>query len=205
MGNGMDVVRWASRVSREKIKRLYENEAKGILDEDLLNDVSYSLYARCESIIEATSAKHRKVICPVCKSQIIRDKDKNEVILCSSCKWSVKWADYYKSYRNKFLNGGHAINAFESYIKRFPSVVKSSSELMLLIDWLVHEVHRGLPTATCRPAALNLIEWDTYEVTDLLDGLAYGNCTSKEIFENKQEWHKHIRNRLWSVVNSKKD
>lgn len=199
----MNVVYWAPRIARDKIKRLYENEAKGILDEDLLNDVAYSLYARCESIIIATSAKHKKVICPVCKSHIIRGNDRYEIIACPSCKWTVIWDDYYKSYCNKLLNGGHAIHAFESYIKRF-SLVKSPRELMLLIDWLVHEVHRGLPTATCRPAAVNLIEGDIYKVTDLLDGLAYGDCTPQEIIGNKSMWIEQIRDRLWSVVNSKK-
>ena len=44
---------WAPRVTQHKIRQLYEDDAKGIRDEDLIEDVGYSLLCRCESFIAA--------------------------------------------------------------------------------------------------------------------------------------------------------
>src|SRR5205823_4480926 len=51
---GVDV-RWTPRLRPEKLCRLYETDARGILDEDLVDEVAYALYSRCESIIKVTS------------------------------------------------------------------------------------------------------------------------------------------------------
>ena len=47
---------WAPRVPKSKIKRLYELDAKGIYDDELLDDVGYALFARCQSFITACQA-----------------------------------------------------------------------------------------------------------------------------------------------------
>lgn len=38
---------WTPRVSREKIKRLYISDSRGMLDEDLLDEIGYTIYLRC--------------------------------------------------------------------------------------------------------------------------------------------------------------
>ncbi|MGI6704943.1 MAG: hypothetical protein ACOX6S_01330 [Clostridia bacterium] len=38
---------WAPKVNPNKIRRLYQQDAKGILDDELLDDVGYSLYGSC--------------------------------------------------------------------------------------------------------------------------------------------------------------
>ena len=37
---------------QQDIRRLYETDARGIYDEDLINEVGHGLLARCESFIE---------------------------------------------------------------------------------------------------------------------------------------------------------
>jgi hypothetical protein len=44
--------RWSARVRKEKIRQLYQKDASGIVDEELLDDVGTTLYCRCVSIIE---------------------------------------------------------------------------------------------------------------------------------------------------------
>ena len=46
------MIRESRRVPRHKIRRLYESDARGMLDEELLDDVGYGIYARCQDIID---------------------------------------------------------------------------------------------------------------------------------------------------------
>lgn len=48
--------KWSPRVRKEKIRRLYQNDARGILAEELLYDVGTTLYCRCESILDPSAA-----------------------------------------------------------------------------------------------------------------------------------------------------
>jgi len=47
-------VHWAPPVSKEKIRRLYESDASGLRDDELLDDVGITLYLRCKSILTVT-------------------------------------------------------------------------------------------------------------------------------------------------------
>lgn len=53
---------WAPRVRQHKIRQLYEDDAKGIYDEGLINDVGYALLARCLSFIAANEATQGKAL-----------------------------------------------------------------------------------------------------------------------------------------------
>ncbi len=66
-------MRRAPRVNPSLIRRLYEVDAKGIVDEDLIDKVGYALYARCQSILEATEAHAGRVKCPECGASVIHD------------------------------------------------------------------------------------------------------------------------------------
>ena len=59
-------VNWAPRVRQTDIRRLYESEAQGRIDEELLEEVGISLYARCESWCLAFEARNGRVHCPRC-------------------------------------------------------------------------------------------------------------------------------------------
>jgi hypothetical protein len=55
------MIEWASRVNPGAIRRLYETDARGIVDEEQIDDVGYALYWRCQSIIAATEAYDGRV------------------------------------------------------------------------------------------------------------------------------------------------
>jgi len=62
MSNGAEEIRWASRVPKRKIRELYDSEASGLVDGDLLDDVGISLYLRCESILAVGQAQRGQVL-----------------------------------------------------------------------------------------------------------------------------------------------
>jgi hypothetical protein len=45
-----DAFHWARRVSRRDLQRLYESDGQGMLDEELLEKVSYAIYARVRHV-----------------------------------------------------------------------------------------------------------------------------------------------------------
>ncbi len=47
---------WAPRLEPQLIRRLYLSDANGMLDEELLEEVSFGLYCRCLSIRDVTAA-----------------------------------------------------------------------------------------------------------------------------------------------------
>lgn len=55
--DGAKEIRWARRVRPEKIRALYALDAKGIVDEHLINEIGYAMYARCLRIRDATRAQ----------------------------------------------------------------------------------------------------------------------------------------------------
>src|SRR5207249_3002792 len=84
-------VRWAPRVNPQKIRRLYETDARGIIDEELIEEVGFSLYSRCQSILIATEAHAGRVQCPRCATFVLRPPERDPVIECSQCSWRVRW------------------------------------------------------------------------------------------------------------------
>jgi hypothetical protein len=64
--DGAAEVRWAHRVPKDAIRRIYESEAAGVLDEALLDDVGTRFAMRCESILAVAEAKRGIVRCPRC-------------------------------------------------------------------------------------------------------------------------------------------
>jgi len=66
-----DKFHWARRVSRRDIQRLYESDAQGILDEDLLNEVHYAIYVRVRDMFEVREAQQfGRVKCRQCSEMI---------------------------------------------------------------------------------------------------------------------------------------
>jgi hypothetical protein len=50
---------WARRGSRHKVRRLYESDAQGLLDTDLLDEVGYGMYARCRDMFQVWQSQNR--------------------------------------------------------------------------------------------------------------------------------------------------
>ena len=80
--------KWATRLSKNDIYRLYQSEASGLLDEQLVDEVGIGLYSRCETIEQVTER-----LCPRC-SEVIQgafDGDNpDRQIACQQCQWISK-------------------------------------------------------------------------------------------------------------------
>ena len=62
-----DVPRWAPRVSHRLIRELYEKNAAGIYDDDLVDEIGYAFLARADSLIKTNRAHYEHIVtCPVC-------------------------------------------------------------------------------------------------------------------------------------------
>lgn len=143
-------VRWAPRVPLHKIRRLYETDALGLVDEEQIDDVGYALLARCQSVLEATEAHHHgRLRCPRCRAAIQRrgrpdrPQDDAEEVRCGTCGWATTARAYRATYRGKQLLGENALPAFDTFLRDFQRAT-SPQEKMLAIDRLIHAVHGGL-------------------------------------------------------------
>jgi hypothetical protein len=170
---------WSPRVRREKIRQLYRNDANGILNEELLDDVGTTLYCRCESILDASDAAIGKVHCPSCANIISRRSvEKHEQIVCKLCGWKIEWIDYQKTYQHKDLWGMGFADAMREFMARW-SARPSPREKMLLIDRLIHVWHWQFSNerGASRPAAPTFIEGRRKEVIEFLSSLESGGQT----------------------------
>jgi hypothetical protein len=204
--DGAAEVRWAPRVSRGKINRLYQLDAIGLVDGELIDEVGYALEARCRSILTVTDAQRGQVHCPRCarvgRTALIPHSGRPEETLnCAACGWSTTWDAYRKTYRRKQLNSGGALRAFQEYLDAFPRA-RTARKKMLAIDRLIHEFHYSLrdrPEEPTRPAGVNLIDGTMAQVIALLDRLAYGEGTAPETQVSRDRWRsgETRRRALW--------
>ena len=185
---------WAPRVPKRKIRQLYETDAQGIYDRDLIDEVGYGLLARCESFITANRAREGELPCPECGRSVPRE----ETLQCP-CGWTLPWADYFKTIQHKQLSGAEPVlEQFQDFVDAFPSA-RTPQEKMLLIDRLLHGFHwyykTGGPT---RPVAVNLIQGRLSDVVAFLDRLSYGDKSTPGMRETYAQWDKNIEaNRDW--------
>jgi hypothetical protein len=198
---GADEIQWARRVKPEKIRRLYTLDSKGILDDELIDEVGYAMYARCHSIRQATRAHAGKAMCPRCRADVLRSSadwktwTKDEPLVCG-CGWSTTWGAYSKSYQHKQLYGGQAYPMFRAFIDRWPAA-RTSRDKLLAIDWLIHACHGEWQGGMGRPAACNLIEGTATELVRFLNELAYGEQSTEEIVETRTRWDQGVEGAPW--------
>ncbi len=191
---------WAPRVSQHLVRQLYENDSQGIYDDDLLDEVGWALYHRCQSFLDATAAVAGCALCPVCGAIVTHHARQDEVLRCAACGWELPWKDYFKTIQHRQLSGAEPVQAFfREYVERFPRA-KEPQEKMLLIDRLIHGWHWNvLYQMDTRSTCVNLIEGNYHQVVDFLDGLSYGPGSSPGVREQWQEWRAKIDQtaRLW--------
>jgi hypothetical protein len=184
---------WAPRVPQVKVRRLYENDARGLYDEELIDMVGFALLARCESFIEANAAVLGRARCPSCRAEIVHPVQKEAVLHCAGCGWELTWGEYFESIQHHQLSGAEPVLAlFRDYVHRFPQA-RSPQEKVFLIDRLIHGFHwyfkTGKPT---RPVAVNLIQGKLTAVIAFLDSLSFGEINTPGLQENLAEWEKNI-------------
>ncbi len=198
--NGIAEVRWARPVRPDKIRRLYEADAQGLVDEELIDDVGLALYLRCRSILAVMDAASGKVVCPRCARRgvesVIRRTGKDnsaqskaEEMRCLACGWWTTWGQIWQTYRNQQLYGAGGVEAFRTFLMSFDRA-RSAREKVHAIDRLIHSFHYNLKKGDTeytpsRPAAANVIEGSLEEVVIFLDRLTYGEATTPEMRETR--------------------
>jgi len=190
MNSESELIKWSPRVSQQKIRLLYEKDAKGIIDEELIDNIAFSFFVRCQDIITVTDASLGKVKCIKCENIIIHKGNKEEILKCKKCSWETTWGAYFKSYQRKQLHGGTALEAFKRYVGDLPKA-RSHEKKMILIDQLIHETHQwtgsNSPVFT-RPAAVNIIRGKMKQVMAFLNHLSRG----PKRMETKDKWTEEV-------------
>ncbi len=171
-----DKFHWANKVSRRDIQRLYESDARGLLDEDLLDQVMYTIHARVLDMFELREAqKTGHVRCRSCGAPIpqlywMGGGNKDRVMACERCGWQTTCGEFYESYTGKDMLPGSRTDLFQEFLERFPRA-HTSKEKMLLLDWLIHAFHVQSGVSS-RLVAMNVIQGSRAQLVELLTALA---------------------------------
>ncbi len=180
---------WAPKVKPYLIRRLYESDALGRLDDALLDEVGWALAARCQSFIQAMAAAQGQAPCPRCGTVISHHNRPKEELRCPGCGWTCLWRDYSGTIRNQQLNGGPEVVAlFQDYLQAFARAA-TPAEKMLAVDQLIHGFHHYLTSGRVRRSVgVNLIVGDLNFVVDFLDQLTYGPANTPGLNETFTDW-----------------
>ena len=178
---------WASRISREKIARIYRDDAAGIHDEGLIDEVYFGLVERCRSILAVSEARKGRAICPACDSIVPHDCRRDSQLACDGCGWTTSW----RAYRGSF-QGEHLIApGMEPFYREFLSRVRvheTPRERMLRIDWLIHRVHWEGTSLPGQPGANTLISGRATEVNAFLHQLSAGEYLTRRLTDPSSYW-----------------
>ena len=146
------------------------------MDTELLEEVGYSIFARCKDILEVSDAISGKVHCRQC-SQIIPRLRKdfpdegNETLRCVKCGWQITWEEYFRSFTGRKLRGGEVVHIYRQFVTDWQKA-KSCEDKMLAIDRLIHEFHTNLGMPT-KPVAVTIIGGSSSLIKQLIEDLAY--------------------------------
>ena len=189
---------WAPRLRKSQIEKLYNRCAQGFMDEELIDDVGFSLYARCKSIIDVTEAIRGWLRCPNCDAIIARTREPDEILECTACNWKCPWKSYQKIYQLKNLNAGGLEVFIREYVRKFENT-HSHPDRLVLIDTLIHRFHweqRG--STEGRPGACNLIEGKMKNIMAFLDRLDYDENVPRGMYQTRNEWRRIWADNSWS-------
>lgn len=178
---------WAPKLSQHLIARLYLSDSKGMIDEELLNEVGYGLFARCESMLIVTDASRGSVRCPGCGQLITHTNKPQDLLKCKKCKWQKSWRAYQKTYKGQHLHSGGIEPFVREYFEQFPKA-KDTRQKMLLIDRLLHRWHWESKNNADKASAPNFIEGSHDDVVAFLNDLTYNQNTTPGLSESKQAW-----------------
>lgn len=163
--------KWSPRVSRENIRKLYTQNSNLIYNEELVDEVGYTLYARClQGRDENLLYWNKKLLCHNCKK--IHVAPKNGFIACS-CGYAYIFREYRKSFQKDRMPSGSATPFFNEFIRKWEKA-KTYHEKMFAIDYVIHECHLNMISCVNRRfAGCDLIQGNKKEVSALILELAY--------------------------------
>ena len=189
--------KWAPRVPKALIARLYETSADNLLDDELVDEVGYAFLVRCESMLDVRMKYQGKVRCVGCQIIIENAYVEDKIIVCAECGWECSWVAYQKTIKYKKLHAGGMTPFLEEYVRKFP-VAKTSGEKMILIDTLIHRYHwETSSSAGSRPGAVGLIEGKLKDIMPFLEKLTYGDHVPAEVKATRMEWRKKWESNGW--------
>ena len=188
---------WAPRVAKPKIERMYTRCASGIFDEEIIDEVGYSLYARCESMLEVNEiTRTSQARCPVCATVLPkRTWEYDEMLLCPQCDWTCTPKMYSKTFSRKNLGTGGLDTYVIEFMRRF-KISRSYAEKIILIDTLIHRFHWASEQG--RPLATALIEGNMKGTVAFLDRLTYGDSVPEDVHQTRENWRKIWKVNGWS-------
>jgi hypothetical protein len=161
---------WSPKISEEKIRKLYESDARMIYDDELVDEVGYTLYARClQGRDERLLANERKLKCHGCGE--INNAPQNDRIVCP-CGHAYMFYEYMRSFNKNGMPSRSATPFFNEFIKKW-EMVKTYADKMLAIDYVINECHMNMLAGNGQRgfAGGNLI--DSKNVQELILSLAY--------------------------------
>jgi len=162
---------WSPRVSRSSIKKLYELSAKLIYDEELVDEVGYTLFARCLQGRDEPRLYHKgKLLCHNCKEICICPP--NGLIVCQ-CGYAYTFREYRISFQRNRMPTGSAAPFYNKFISKWTKA-KTYHDKMLAIDYVIHECHLDMISNVKRRfAGCDLIQGNRKQVSELILDLAY--------------------------------
>ncbi len=189
--------KWAPRVRKREIERMYLSSAKGMIDEDITDEVGYALYARCQSMLEVTEiVRTSRPKCQECGTILPkRTWEPEEQLDCPNCDWRCPARAYNKTWARKNFSTGGLDKDICEFMSRFePS--KSYGEKLVLIDTLIHQSHWSSDQG--RPLVTSLIEGSMKSTMAFLDRLTYGDSVPNEVHRTREEWRRTWSRNGWS-------
>ncbi|MBK37011.1 MAG: hypothetical protein CME26_15960 [Gemmatimonadetes bacterium] len=168
------------------IQRLYEQDAKGIVDEDLIDEVGVSFLARIQSIERVGDALSGQAHCPHCDETIDHPMEKEAWIECEPCRWRITWDDYHRSFRGKYLAASGIKPFLREFADSYPRA-QTPRQRLILIDNLIHRFHWELGNTPGATGAKNLIGGKTDDLFNFLEQLAYGDASTPELVETREK------------------
>ena len=189
---------WAPRLRKSQIERLYQSCGQGLLDEELIDEVGFSLYSRCISMLQVREAMFGKPPCPNCDTTAQIVWDSAPFARCPACGWMCPWDLYIKTYQHKGLFAGGFEPFVRDFVRQFPAT-QSYQERMVLIDGLIHRFHwESAGVTDGRPGATSLIQGKMKDVMAFLDRLSYGDNIPPAITRTREEWRRKWDENAWS-------
>ncbi len=183
---------WAPRLKQQQIQTLYENDAQGMCDQELLDEVGWGLYSRCKSFMAANEAVAGRLECPGCGTIVHHTRQPEEILHCPACGWELPWKEFFQTIQHKQLSGAAPVIAiYQDFVDRFPRAA-DNREKMLLIDILIHAWHWNAHHGNTRAAGVNLIEGNYHQVIEFLDRLSYGPGSTPGASQRWEEWRQTL-------------
>lgn len=108
-------MQWARRIKIGQISHLYDHAKLGIYDDELLLEVGWGLYARCQSVLTVTNAVNKgELPCPECDQIVYRPVKHTQYLerkakgvnhteprfSCPTCKQELTWSDCQEALRS---------------------------------------------------------------------------------------------------------